>query len=83
VSFDFKPSLETMGSINWHDYIVADTPQHHDYGAQNGTLGQIADTRDANNNGDTTEKMMRMNTSSTQIIAANVLLMNTYLVPNG
>jgi hypothetical protein len=83
VSFDFRPNIETMGQINWHDYIVADTPQYHSYGALNGTLGQIADTYDANNNGNLSEYMMRMNTSTTQIVAANVLLMDTYLVPDG
>jgi hypothetical protein len=72
-----------MGQIDRHDYIVADTPLYHDYRALNATLAQIADTYDANNNGDTAENMMRMNTSTTQIVAANVLLMDTYLIPEG
>jgi hypothetical protein len=83
VSFDFRPSIETMGQINWHDYILADTPQYHAYGAYYGTLGQIKDTYDANNNGNTGENMMRLNTATTSIIAANVLLMDTYLIPDG
>jgi hypothetical protein len=72
-----------MGQINWHDYILADTPQYHSYGPYNATLPQIADTRDANNNGNTGENMMRLNTATTQIVAANVLLMDTYLIPEG
>jgi hypothetical protein len=72
-----------MGNINWHDYILADTPLYHSYAALNGTLGQIADTYDANNNGNTTENMMRLNTATTQILATNVLLMDTYLIPDG
>jgi hypothetical protein len=72
-----------MGAINWHDYIVADNSLDHSYVAQNGTLAQIADSYDANRNGNTTEGMMRLNTASTKIIAANVLLMDTYLIPNG
>ncbi|MDR2541110.1 MAG: hypothetical protein LBD11_04995 [Candidatus Peribacteria bacterium] len=31
VELPFKPNIETMGNINWHDYIVADTPQYHSY----------------------------------------------------
>jgi hypothetical protein len=83
VSFDFRPAIETMGQINWHDYILAESTQYNSYGAQNATLPQIADTYDANNNGNTGENMMRMNTSTTQIVAANVLLMDTYLIPDG
>jgi hypothetical protein len=82
VSFNFRPDIETMGQINWHDYILADT-QYHSYGQYNATLGQIADTYDVNNNGNITENMMRLNTATTQIVAANVLLMDTYLIPNG
>ncbi|MDR3168950.1 MAG: hypothetical protein LBU27_04245 [Candidatus Peribacteria bacterium] len=72
-----------MGKINWHDYILADTPQYHSYGPYYATLGQIKDTYDANNNGNTIENMMRINTATTQIIAANILVVDTYLIPNG
>ena len=81
VTFDFRPSIETMGVINWHDYIVADTAQNHFFAAYNSTLSPIQDTYDANDNGTTGENMMRLNTATTQIHAANALLMDTYLIP--
>jgi hypothetical protein len=83
VSFDFRPNISVMDQINWHDYIVADTPQYHAYGAINGALEQIKDIYDANQNNNTGENMMRMNTAATQVISSNVLLMDTYLIPDG
>jgi hypothetical protein len=78
-----KTTIDARGNINWHDYILADTSLYHWYGSLNGTLGAIADTYDVNNNTDTTEWMMRMDTATTQIITNKQLFITTYLVPNG
>ena len=83
LNFDYRVNLETVGSIYWHDYVLFNTPFSVSYQQKNGSLGQLNDTYDVNNNGNITERMMGLNTSTTQIIASNVLLMDTYLIPDG